>query len=88
MSNVSPRLEAAAASTRDESELRALLRAKLETQDAYEAHRRRNDLRQAGTLTLDERIDHEAESHRLWNLHWAACLAVTEYTMKKQKVAA
>lgn len=83
----SPSLEAAAASTRTESELRALLRKKLEAEDAYHAHRRAHDLRNADSVTIDHRIDFEEESNRLWNVYYAACLEVAAYN-RKQKVAA
>ncbi len=83
----SPQVSAAAASTRDEDELRALLRTKLETLDAYQAHRRQMDLRNADSVTMDERVDFELESYRLWDAHYAACLAVSGYNMKHQVAA-
>ena len=83
----SPALEAAAASTRTESELRALLRAKLESDDAYQAHCRAFGTRNADSVTMDERIDFEVESNRLWNIHYAACLAVAAYNFKQREAA-
>lgn len=84
---VSPQVAAAAASTRDESELRALLRAKLEAEDAYRAHRRMYDMRDVSSLSMDERVDLEAESNRLWNIQYAAALAVADYNLKQRKAA-
>ena len=74
-----PQLEAAAASTRTESVLRALLRTKLLAWDAVTNLGMRN----VANLTEDQRIDLEFERRALWKTYEAACLAIHEYERKQ-----